>query len=231
MAELFKYSLDDVVPFGPEVYERLFVLLNQDVWPVQLAWLAAGAVLLWLIVRGHRFAPRTCLAALGVAWLCVAYVFFLGRYQMLNWTGTYAAPVVVAYGIVLVVVAALGRLHLVDRRMHPAAWFSGIALLATGLVFYPLLALATHGSFAGAQVFGLAPDPTAAASLGIGVLLQSRVRWLVISVPVVWCIITALTLWVLGRADFALPLALSAVAVIAASVSRSASPIEGAETN
>jgi hypothetical protein len=46
-----------------------------------------------------------------------------------------------------------------------------------------------------AEIFGVAADPTAIASLAVLALVRGRIRWLLLAVPLLWCAATALTLW------------------------------------
>ena len=68
-----------------------------------------------------------------------------------------------------------------------------------------------------AEVFGLAPDPTALATLGLLLLLlPSRCsRWLLWPIPLLWCSISGMTLATMGaREAWLMPLAaLLAVAI------------------
>ena len=86
------YSLSDFLLFSPRVYERLFVLLNQDLWPVQAAFIATGLAIILLVRRRHSLALPLGLLALSLAWANVTIVFFLGRYQAINWLGTARRP-------------------------------------------------------------------------------------------------------------------------------------------
>ena len=39
------------------------------------------------------------------------------------------------------------------------------------------------------------PDPTVIATVATLALVRGRVRWLLLTVPLLWCAITAATLW------------------------------------
>jgi hypothetical protein len=57
-----------------------------------------------------------------------------------------------------------------------------------------------------ADVFGIAPDPTAIATLGI-LILNERIAWWLLPIPLAWCVISAATLWTMGSPDALVPLA------------------------
>jgi hypothetical protein len=216
MADWSSYTLSDFLLFSPRTYERLFVLVNQDVWPAQLASLAYGAALMLMIVRGNPLAARAALAGLALAWLFVCGVFFLGRYQAINWLGGSFAGLAALQAVGLALLAIFDRRGLLTRRQAPLAHDTGIALLVLGLLVYPLLEPLLGRSLAGAQVFAVAADPTAVASLGLAALLKARTKWLAMFLPALWCVFTGLTLWTLERFDFFVPPAAAAIALIGA---------------
>ncbi|MCV0370184.1 DUF6064 family protein [Filomicrobium sp.] len=221
MADWSSYSLSDFLLFSPQVYERLFVLLNRDMWPWQLAALVGSVAVLVLTLRGTQSGSRAAFAILGAAWISVASVFFLGRYETINWLGAYFAPVAGLEGAMLILLSFAGRVGLVDPRKNRLAFSIGLAVLVCGLFLYPLFEAAFGLSFEGAQVFGLTPDPTAVATLGGVALLSGRLRFLAAVIPAAWCIFTALTLWTLERADFFLAPGLLIIALMAIFLPRS----------
>ena len=70
----------------------------------------------------------------------------------------------------------------------------GLALLFYALAIHPLIAPLTGRPITQAEIFGLAPDPTAIATLGI-LLAANRPLLHLFAIPVLWCLVTGLTLW------------------------------------
>jgi hypothetical protein len=92
-------------------------------------------------------------------------------------------------------------------------WQAGAGwLLVTALL--PLLAVAQAGNWQAVALFGITPDLTVAASIPCLLLLPRRVRWLFLLLPLLWCLLSAATLWALGtRLMFALPAAALVLAI------------------
>ena len=63
------------------------------------------------------------------------------------------------------------------------------------------------------ELFGVAPDPTAVATLGLLLLAAGRVRWDLLAVPVAWCVISGATLLAMKARDAWIPLLAAALAV------------------
>ena len=78
-------GLEDLLPFEPRVYWRLFALENEAVWPAQPLLLAAGALLAFCLLRGWRPSARWLGPALAAAWLWAGWQFVALRYGTVNW--------------------------------------------------------------------------------------------------------------------------------------------------
>lgn len=190
------WALEDFLPFSPRAYWRLFALENEAVWPVQPLLLAAGALLVLLLSRGWRPSGRWFGPALGAAWLWTGWQFVALRYGTLNWAAPALAWGFYAQGALLTVLGLSGKLVLEGQARAARA---RIGLLATALLAWPLLAPLDGRSWREAEVFGVAPDPTAAATLAL-IALAARSRWtaLLCVVPALWLAVSGLTLFTMG---------------------------------
>ena len=66
-----------------------------------------------------------------------------------------------------------------------------------------------------AEVFGVAPDPTVAATLGV-LLAADRTRWELLVVPLLWCAIGGATLWAMQSPDASLMPAVALLVLVVA---------------
>ena len=155
------WTLEDLLPFSPQVYWRLFALENAAVWPAQPLLVAAGALLVLCLLRGWQPSGWWFGPTLGAAWFRVGWQFVALRYGTVNWAGPTLAWAIYVEGALL---AALD-----GRTWHEV------------------------------EVFAVAPDPTAAATLTL-LALAERGRWtaLLCVVPVLWRAVSTLTLFTMG---------------------------------
>ena len=190
------WALEDFLPFSPRAYWRLFALENEAVWPVQPLLLAAGALLVLLLSRGWRPSGRWFGPALGAAWLWAGWQFVALRYGTLNWAAPTLAWGFYAQGAFLMALGLLGRLVFEGQARAARA---RIGLLAAAFLAWPLLAPLDGRSWREAEVFGVAPDPTAAATLAL-IALAARGRWMALLcvVPALWLAVSGLTLFTMG---------------------------------
>ena len=118
------------------------------------------------------------------------------RYGTLNWAAPGLAWGFYAEALLLAALGISGRLAFAGRRGGARP---GILLLAAALLAWPLLAPLDGRPWGEAEIFALAPDPTAAATLGL-LALAARNRWTALAsvVPALWLALSALTLLALG---------------------------------
>lgn len=225
MSEWWTYRPSDFLMFSPRIYWRLFQSINEAWWPAQA--LLLGAALAWL--GRVRLGPRARVPAAGAAlrgaalvlaacWAVVAWAFLLERFAPINWPARGYAVAFFIEAAGLLAAAATAALRSEAER---ARRWAGTALGLAALLGYPLLGLAFARPWTQAEVFGLAPDPTAVGTLGFLLLLNAdapRVRALLRAlwiVPLGWCAVSAATLGTMGSAQAWLPLLAAAVAVAA----------------
>lgn len=218
MADWWTYRLSDFALFSERVYHRLFELHNQALWPAHLLALVLGLVVLVLLARRPSAAQRAVPAILAAAWLWMDWAFFWRSYATINWAAAYVAPAVALQGLLLLWLGAL-RGSLSFRAATGAVRIAALALLGASVLLYPLLAPATGRSWRSAELFGIAPDPTAVATLAALALCSGPTRWAASILPALWCAISGATLWAIGAEwpllpplAAALALALSAAA-------------------
>lgn len=215
MTEWWTYGLQDFLLFAPRTYHRLFELYNAEVWPLQVPACAAGLALAGLVgpLCGRRWAWRSALVLLALAWAWVAWAFHLQRYATINWAAPWFAAAFAAQALALLVAAALparaARRAGLGRRV-------GAGLILFAVLAQPVVGVAAGRNWSQAEWFGLAPDATAVATLGVLLALPGAARgWLWVA-PLAWCLVGSLTLWAMRSADAAAPVLGAAVAGIAA---------------
>ena len=205
MSEWSTYSLSSFLLFSARTYYRLFELYNADVWPLQIVTLAIGLGILFLIVRGTASSGRVVAAMLAALWLFVAWAYLLERYDPINFAARYFAIGFAAQAMLLVWTGVIR-----DRLRFDSAGWIGIAMIAYALAIHPLIAPLSGRPWTQAEIFGLAPDPTVIATLGV-IVAASRPHWLLLIMPLLWCAISSLTLWTMESPEA--PVIASAAAI------------------
>jgi hypothetical protein len=199
MSEWWTYRLDDFLLFSPRVYWRMFELHNQAYWPMILVALAAGVILILLIALRPPFHTRWIAVILAVLWTFVGWSFVWQRYAAINWAAAYVAP---AFALEAVMFLIAGRMRgaLSFDRSGGRRWLRYV-LPVFAIAGYPLLAPLAGRGWYPAEIFGMAPDPTAIATLGVLLLARGRMVPLLLPIPLIWCILSALTLHTMGAPE------------------------------
>jgi hypothetical protein len=196
MSEWWTYDLTDFLLFSPRTYYRLFELYNEAIWP---AHIAAAALAIALVLSLRRNDGRATAAILATVWLWTSIAFHLERYATINWAATYFAAAFALQALLLAWTGVVrGRLDLQASRNIPGR--IGLVLVAVALIVQPLVGLLFGRPWTQAEIFGIAPDPTAVAILGV-LLCAKRVHWHLFAIPALWCVFTGLTLFAMDAPD------------------------------
>ncbi len=218
MSDWLTYAPQDFLLFSPRVYYRLIELHNEALWPLQVAALACGLLLLFLTLRGGAAASRVVFAILGALWMWIAWSFLWERYATINWVVAYAAPLFALQGLALIWCGAISE----RLRLAPVTGLVAGAtavLLATAVIGYPLIAPLMGRPWTAAETFGIFPEPTALATLAV-LACVPRGGALLMIIPLLWCVLASEILWLLGSPDFFVPATVALIAVFLAIVRR-----------
>ena len=215
MPEWWTYGLSDFLLFSPRTYYRLLERHNEALWPAQFLAAGLGLGILGLLRRPTTGQGRLISAILALLWIWVSWAFVWKRYATINWAASYVAPLF-AIEVLLFFWVGVARGGLVFRPRRNGAGVIGIALFVFALAFYPVLAPLAGRPWAQAEIFGLAPDPTVIATLGLVLMLEGGVRWALLAVPTLWCLFSGATLLAMGSREALILFAAAFLAILAA---------------
>jgi len=184
MTEWWDYGLADLLLFSPRVYYRLFETMNTTWWLVVASALIAGLIASGLALRHGFRGNRVILVLLALVWAWSGYGFLWQYYQPINWAVPYLLP---AFALQVVLFAIFAARPLPLRF----GW--------RGDLSYPFIGLIEGRDLVQAEIFGSAADPTALGTLGFVLLSRGTWRWVLLPVPLAWCVISAGTLWVMDQ--------------------------------
>lgn len=212
MPEWWTYRLSDFLLFSPRTYYRTIERLNETLWPVHLLTLILGGMILVLLLRRRAVQPRIIWLTMALLWSWIAWAFLWRRYSTINWAAVYLVPLFALEALLLIRESLSGRKagNQLAGRTRATGWL----LLSLGIAFYPAMAPLLGRGWEQAEVFGMAPDPTAIATLGLVLLVPSRRSGWLMVVPVVWCLISGLTLWAMESPEAWVPPAAAVLSVL-----------------
>lgn len=214
MSEWWTYTLADFLMFSSRSYWRMIGRYNEALWPWQLLALAAGALIVWCVLRSSLVARRGAMLVLAAAWAWVAWGYQLQWHAEISTGAPYFAGAFALQALLLLTIGWRGS----DARAGRVANRLGLGIASLAVCAYPLLAPVGARSWREAEVFAIAPDPTALATLGV--LLALRSHWLAWIIPLAWCAVSTATLAELRVAHAWLPMVLAVAAVATGIASR-----------
>jgi hypothetical protein len=220
MPEWWTYTLSDLQSFSLQTNHRLFELYNAAVWPAHAVALALGLFVAAHLVRAERARGRLVAAVLGAGWLWVAIAFHATRYATIHRAAVYFAW---GFGLQALLLFWTGvvRGNLVLDPRADALRRAGLAIFLFALFIQPLFGLLFGREWRSMEVFGVAPDPTAVATLGVLLTTAGAAQWGLLVIPLLWCLFSGATLLALESREAWVPLAAAAL-VLSLAIARSA---------
>lgn len=194
MTEWWTYRLSDFLMFSPAIYWRMVERMNRELWPLPLAMVVLGVGLVWLALSRRPWAATGVAALLAAVWLWVGWAFHWQRYAPINWAAAYLATACVLQGVLLLAAAGVG----ISARAPPPSVTVrrvGVALATAGVLVWPLIGLAEGRPVAQAEVFGLMPEPTALATLGLLMAAPLRFTRGLAAIPTLSLLVGLATAW------------------------------------
>ena len=210
------YSLGDFLMFSPASYFRRYELVNTELWPLHLMLLLLAVGLTWLLIhRRTEFGQWIAIILAGV-WMLVAGFFFYRHYAQINLAAKWISMAFVCQALMLLVCGIMKpvRERLLEMR-SASIWHPGMLLLFYSILVHPLVGLLAGRSLRGIEWFGVAPDPTAMATLGILLTGFRAAAWPLLLIPFAWCGLSALTYLAMGYPYGVIPLVLVSSALVA----------------
>ena len=197
MTEWWTYRLSSFLLFSPRTWFRLHELYNAEIWPAQIVALALGLGIVVLARRGGGRSGPVIALLLAACWLWVAWAFHWRRYATVNFAATWFGAAFAVEALLLVFLAAARGRFAFDAiaLRHPGTW-----LVAFALIVQPLVGLLAGRSLLQLEYFGVAPDPTATATLGV-LLLARRHSPALMAIPLLWCAVSGAFAWMMRTPD------------------------------
>lgn len=191
---MISYRLSDFILFSDKAYYRQFELYNHAIWPLHLIALVFSFVIIYALWKKPVWAGRVIAALLILSWIWVAWAFLFERFYQIhivaNW---YAFGFILQAGLISWYGVIKNQFSLFVQSKFRIN--IGLVLLFIALIIYPLIAFVTDRSWLQFEMFSLAPDPTVIATFAI--LLLCKVSAALYVVPIIWLLISGITLVVM----------------------------------
>jgi hypothetical protein len=200
MEDWLSYTPSDFLLFSARTYYRLFELYNRAIWPAQILALLLGFVILWRLHRASLRQGSVVMGILAVGWLWTAWAYLVEHYDTINWAARYFAIGFVIEAVLLIWTGVV-RNRLSFKPYRDWTSLTGMGLFLFALAVQPLIGPLVGRDWTQTEIFGVAPDPTVLATLGILLIRDKRPPWGLMIIPLLWCGLSGATLWTMGSSD------------------------------
>lgn len=223
MMEWATYSVGDFLPYDRDAAYRLFEIANARLWPLHLLLAVLAGILGFGTWARSRRSRRMGLLALAVAWATVSGGYLATELSSLLWLGPNLTWAAASFGALVLVIAVFPQ---PDAPPEPgpvpvslpgagpipgSARIAALVLLAWALIGHPLTGPLLAGrSWSGMEWFGIAPGPTAIATLAIALVCRAPAAFALSAAPLVWAVLAAASAWALGERDTGVSLVMTA---------------------
>lgn len=200
MADWLSYTPSDFLLFSARTYYRLFELYNRAIWPAQILALLLGFIMVWRLHRPGAWQGAVVAMILAAGWLWTAWAYLLEHYDTINWAARYFAIAFVIEALLLIWTGVV-RSRLSFQPSRDWIGRTGVGLFLFALMVQPLIGPLVGRDWKQIEIFGIAPDPTVLATLGILLTVDKRLPWGLMIIPLIWCALSGATLWTMGSPD------------------------------
>ena len=176
----------------------------------------AGVLIAALVRTTGAWQSRAIFALLGASWLWVASGYHYARYSNINWVATYFAMAFALEAVLLVVIGAAQAVRIRPTGRWSCAVAAGLVIF--GVVVQPLVGPLLGRAWSAVEIFAIAPDPTVVVTLGVLILASGWLKWLLLPIPILWCLVSGATAWAMHAPEASLMPAVAALALVAALV-------------
>jgi hypothetical protein len=195
-----------MLPFTAETLFSSFEQYNRALWPLPILALALALAIIILALRPVQGGGRAIGALLAAAWVWIGVGYHYLHFAAID----FAAPLYGAFFVlegVLFAWTGVVRGNVAFRFGADLFGWAGLALAIAAALAWPLADLCCH-AWPSLRVAGLAPDPTAAFTLGLLLLTRGRTPVHLAVIPLLWTLVAGATAWILAiPQDLALPVA------------------------
>ena len=186
-----------MLSFSPEAFFSLFEQYNRAIGPAPIVAYGLGLAAVALALRPVPNGSRLIAAILALMWAWNGIAYHLIHFAEIN----FMAPLFAAFFVLeatLLAWSGVVRGKIAFRfRADPCGW-TGLGFVAFAMAVYPFLGwLAGHG-WPRSGVFGVSPCPTTIFTLGLLLLIEGRMPWHLIAIPVLWSLVGGSAAWLLG---------------------------------
>ncbi|MCL5952445.1 MAG: DUF6064 family protein [Chloroflexi bacterium] len=176
--------------FDLEATFRFFTQYNLSVWPMQIVDYVLSVVILFAAVKKVKYSDQIIAAILAFFWIWTAIMFWPPAGVVLPLVPVLAALAFIQGALFLM---SIWRPIVSYRFGTDSFSLTGLALVAFGLIVYPLIGYSVGHTYPQSLTVGVFPCPTTILTLGLFLCTAGKVPKYLIVIPGFFAIMLGLS--------------------------------------
>jgi hypothetical protein len=173
-------------PFTTEQFFNVFEKYNIGVFPIQILFILAGMLALFILHSNYSFKNKFIGCFLGFLWLWIGLIYHIKFFTSINKPAFVFGAIFIVQGLLLLIITFSKKLDFVfiKSTKHYIAYF----FIAFGLIIYPVIGFLAEGSIYRTISLGL-PCPSTIFTFGFLMLANNKFPKYLLIIPSLWAII------------------------------------------
>jgi len=173
------------LPFTREQFLEVFKQYNTQMFPVQIVFLLLAALVIYFVARTSERSGKFIFFILGFLWIWMGAVYHIGFFSAINEAAIAFGALFILEGVLLLIYAFRPTRFSFHKNLTTV---TSVALLAYSLVVYPIIGHLAGHDYPYSPTFGL-PCPTTIFTLAILLLVQNKLPFHIVVIPLLWTVI------------------------------------------
>ena len=173
------------LPFTQEQFLEVFKHYNTQLFPVQIFFLLLAASVIYFVARASERSGKFIFIILGFLWIWMGAVYHIGFFSAINEAAIVFGALFFLEGVLLLIYAFRPTRFSLHKNLTTV---TSVALLAYSLIVYPILGHLAGHDYPYSPTFGL-PCPTTIFTLAILLLVQNKLPFYIVVIPLLWTVI------------------------------------------
>lgn len=174
-------------PFTAEQFLDTIFQYNQSVFPLQILFYLIGIISIYLLFKPTSNSDKTISLILTFFWIWMGIAYHLTFFTPINKAAYFFGGIFILQGIMFSIYGFIK--NKLSFHFRPDAYgITGIILILSALVLYPLLGYSFGHIYPYSPTFGL-PCPTTIFTLGLLLMSDKKCPVIILVIPFIWSII------------------------------------------
>ncbi|HKJ44654.1 MAG TPA: DUF6064 family protein [Balneolales bacterium] len=176
------------IPFTIHDFLQVFGVYNKAIEPIQIIAYLLGITALFLLYKGTKRSSKFVNAILGLFWIWIGFAYHIHHFSTINKAAYIFGVLFIIQGLIFLYMSFSTNdiIYTFDKKFSNII---GVLFLLYAMIIYPIFNVILGHSYPYMPVFGVAPCPTTIFTFALLLMIQNKVPYFIMAIPVLWSII------------------------------------------